>query len=203
MRSTLFAGAIALSLVQPLRAQESLALAAPAPVGVRMTVDRAAPRTVLLKAAYQVRLVSDWPQLSANGLSCINGGQEVLEGRIIQNDAGDYQGQLTRKATIRFCGMHGGTDGACALTLTSDGTVSARGSVMTDGSKVPQVELRWFAPEGESEALVEGDCSSQFNDSVRRLYLGASHSLEFPLPIAGEGRRTMRLEDYGWIVDVR
>lgn len=205
MRSTLIAGAIALALTQPLGAQEALAFAAAPPNGGRMTVGGAPPRTALLKAAYQVRLVSDWPQLSAGGLSCVNGGQEVLEGRLIQNEAGEYSGQLMRKATIRFCGVHGGSQSACALTLTSEGTVSARGGVILSGrdSKEPTVELRWFAPEGDSQALVEGDCSVQFNDSVRRLYLGASHSLEFPLPAATEGGRTMRLDEYGWIVDVR
>lgn len=203
MRSTLFAGAMALAFIQPLRAQESLAFATVPHTGVRMTVDGGAPRNALLKASYQVRLVSDWPQLSAGGLSCVNGGQEVLEGRLIQNPAGEYTGQLTRKATILFCGVHAGAASSCALTLTSDGTVSARGAVLESGPKEAEVELRWFAPDGSAQAVVEGDCSPQFNDSVRRLYLGASHSLEFPLPAATEPGRTVRLDDYGWIVDVR
>ncbi len=203
MRRTLIAGVIALAATRPLSAQESLALAAPPLAGTRMTVARVAPRTALLKAAYQVRLVSDWPQLSDGGLGCVNGGQEVLEGRLIQSPEGAYSGQLTRKASIRFCGVHGSAASVCTLTLTSEGTVSARAGVLTDGADKARVELRWFAPTGAAEALVEGDCSPQFNESVRRLYLGASHSVEFALPAAGEGPRTMRLDDYGWIVDVR
>lgn len=51
--------------------------------------------------------------------------------------------------------------------------------------------------------MVEGDCTAEFSDKVKKLYLGASHSLEFTLPPAGEARRTMVLDDYGWIVDVQ
>lgn len=203
MRRTLITGAIALALTQPLGAQEALAFASPAYEGIRVTVEEPAPRTALLKAAYQLRLVSDWPQLSVGSLTCVNGGQEVLEGRVIQNPAGQYTGQLTRKASIRFCGVHGGIQTECALTLTSDGTVSARAAVISTGPGEAQVELRWFSPSGASDAAVEGDCSPQFNEAVRRMYLGASHSVEFDLPLANEGRRTMRLDDYGWIVDVR
>lgn len=159
----------------------------------------------MLKPAYQLRLVSDWPQLSGGGLGCVNGGQEVLEGQVSQTSSGDYAGQLTRKATIRFCGIHGSAAEACALTLTSAGVVTARGPVtpVSPNWSEPQIELRWFTPEGASQAVVEGDCSAQFNESVRRLYLTASHSVEFALPTAGQGPRTMRLDDYGWIVDVR
>lgn len=205
MRSSLFTGALVLAAALPLRSQEPVVLAAgPRDGDPPMVVSRAL-HAAMLKPAYHVRLVSDWPQLSAGGLGCVNGGQEVLEGRLTQTSDGDYRGQLTRKGTIRFCGVHGGSAAACALTLTSGGTVTARGVVTPTGPgwRDPQVELRWFAPDGTSEALVEGDCSTQFNDAVRRLYLSASHSLEFSLPTADQGRRTMRLDDYGWIVDVR
>jgi len=205
MRSPLFTGVLVFAAALPLHPQEPVALAAgPRDGDPPMIVSRAL-HAAMLKPAYRLRLVSDWPQLSGSGLGCVNGGQEVLEGKLTQTSDGDYTGQLTRRATIRFCGVHGGSPSACALTLTSVGTVTARGRVTPTGPgwSDPEIELRWFAPDGASDALVEGDCSSQFNDSVRRLYLTASHSLEFPLPTTDQGRRTMRLDDYGWIVDVR
>lgn len=201
MRRTLITGAIALALTQPLPAQEALAIAAPGRGELAVTGEGGGPRNALLKESYQLRLVSDWPQLTSGDLSCVNGGQEVLEGRLTRNPSGGYNGQLTRKATIRFCGVHGGSASSCALTLTSEGTVSALATALLPTGNL--VELRWFAPEGASQVLVEGDCSAQFNDSVRRLYLGASHSVEFGLPGVSEGSKTVRLDDYGWIVDVR
>jgi hypothetical protein len=205
MCRTMLPVALAVLLASPVAAQQSLALGAgpsdrdPSPV-----VNRAL-HAAMLKPQYQLRLMSDWPQLSGGGLGCVNGGQEVLEGRLVQRSDGGYAGQLVRKATIRFCGAHGPAQEACALTLTSEGTVRARGEVFSTavGWTTPEVELRWQAIEGASDAVVEGDCTSEFSESVRRMYLGASHSLEFPLPLAGEGRRTTRLDDYGWIVDVQ
>jgi hypothetical protein len=205
MRRTMLPVVLALLLSSPVAAQRSLALGAgprdrdPSPVVSH------ALHAAMLKPLYQLRLVSDWPQLSGGGLGCVNGGQEVLEGRLVQRSDGGYAGQLIRKATIRFCGVHGAAQEACALTLTSEGTVSARGEVFPAGAgwTTPEIELRWQAMEGAADAVVEGDCTSGFSESVRRMYLGASHSLEFPLPLAGEGRRTTRLDDYGWIVDVK
>lgn len=199
--------ALVLALVSaaPLTAQAPQVLAAGPRNSDPPAVVSHALHAAMLKPAYQVKLVSDWPQLSGGGLGCVNGGQEVLEGKVTQTSSGDYAGQLSRKATIRFCGVHGSAAEACALTLTSAGTVTVRGVVtpVSAGWSDPQIELRWFAPEGASQAVVEGDCSAQFNESVRRLYLSASHSLEFALPTADQGPRTVRLDDYGWIVDVR
>lgn len=196
---------LALSIAPSLGAQSPVVLAAGPRNGDPPAVVMRALHAAMLEPAYQVRLVSDWPQLSSGGLGCVNGGQEILEGTLVQNSSGDYDGRLVRRATIRFCGVHGSAAEACALTLTSAGTVSARGVVTPTGSGWSDalIALRWFAPEGASEAVVEGDCSAQFNESVRRLYLAASHSVEFLLPAAGEGPRTMRLDDYGWMVDVR
>ena len=205
MRWTVLPFALALSAVAPLEAQQPLVLAAGPHDHDPLPLVSAALHAAMLKPSYQLRLVSDWPQLSGGGLGCVNGGQEVLEGELAQTSDGGYSGQLVRKATIRFCGVHGAAREACALTLTSAGTVSARGEVTpaAPGWSTQEIELRWHAAEGSSDAVVEGDCSTQFNDSVRRLYLGASHSVAFPLPAAGEGRLTRRLDDYGWIVDVR
>jgi hypothetical protein len=135
----------------------------------------------------------------------VNGGQEVLDGTLIQRSGGNFTGEFTRQATIRFCGIHGDAQQACALTLTSNGTVEARGEVqpVAPGWVDPLVTLRWSAAEGESTVAIEGDCTPAFNAALRAMYLGVSHALEFSLPLAGEEPRTMRLEDYGWIVDIR
>lgn len=196
---------LALGSAAPLAAQEPTVLAAGLPGAEPPLVVVNALHAAMLKPAYQVKLVSDWPQLSAGGLGCVNGGQEVLEGKLVQTSSGDYAGQLVRKGTIRFCGVHGGAAQACALTLTSAGTVYARGAVVptTNGWANPVVTLRWSSPDGSSEAVVEGDCSAQFNEAVRRLYLSVSHSVEFALPTADQGPSTVRLDDFGWIVDVR
>ena len=205
MRRTVLPFALALIAAAPLEAQQSPVLAAGPHDGDPLPLVNNALHAAMLKPVYELRLVSDWPQLSGGGVGCVNGGQEVLEGRLTQTSDGGYTGQLVRRATIRFCGVHGAALEACALTLTSAGTVTARGAVTpaAPGWSTPEIALRWYAAEGASDAVVDGDCSTQFNDSVRRLYLGASHSLEFALPAAGEGRMTRRLDDYGWIVDVR
>jgi hypothetical protein len=157
-----------------------------------------------LAPAYTLNLVSDWPQLSV-GATCFNGGQEVLDGTLTRTGSGSYAGRLERRATILFCGVHGGAASACALTLTSSGPVEAKGELLADGADgaAPVVELTWSAAAGASEVAIHGDCPARFNDSLRRMYLGVSHTLEFPLPLAGEGARTVHLEDYGWIVEAR
>ena len=205
MRRTVLPFALVVFAAVPLEAQQSLVLAAGPHDHDPLPLVSNALHAAMLKPVYQLRLVSDWPQLSGGGIGCINGGQETLEGRLIQTSDGGYAGQLVRQATIRFCGVHGAARDACALTLTSAGTVSARGAVtpVGPGWGSAEIALRWQAAEGASDAVVEGDCSAGFNDAVRRLYLGASHSLEFPLPTAGEDRLTVRLDDFGWIVDVQ
>lgn len=205
MRRTALPFAFALMLAPPLAAQAPLPLAAGPEAGDPLPMVNAALHAAMLKPSYEVRLVSDWPQLSGGGLDCLNGGQEVIEGRLVQTSDGGYTGRLVRRATIRFCGIHGAAQEACALTLTSAGEVTARGEVTPEGPgwSAAAMELRWHTAAGASDAAVEGDCSAQFSQAVRGMYLGASHSLEFPLPLAGESRRTIRLDDYGWIVDVR
>lgn len=202
-RTALFV--LALGSAAPVAAQQATLLAAGLPGAESPAAVTRALHAAMLKPAYQVKLVSDWPQLSAGGVGCVNGGQEVLEGKLVQTSSGDYTGQLVRKGTIRFCGVHAGVAEVCALTLTSAGTVTARGAVapIGNGWTSPVVTLRWSSPEGSSEAVVEGDCSAQFNEAVRRLYLSVSHSVEFLLPTADQGPSTVRLDDFGWIVDVR
>lgn len=157
-----------------------------------------------LAASYTLNLVSDWPQLSVGG-ACFNGGQEALDGTLTRTAGGSYAGQLERRATILFCGVHGTAASACALTLSSRGPVEATGEILPSAAPddAPVVQLAWSAAPGASEITILGDCPEAFNDSLRRMYLAVTHSLEFPLPLAGEGARTVRLEDYGWIVEAR
>jgi hypothetical protein len=205
MRCTpfLLATLLRLALVPSASAQATIALVLDASVpGGEQGEYRRGPGAGLA-TSYTLSLASDWPQLSAGGSGCMNGGQELLSGTLNRNGEGAYSGQLERRATIYFCGAHGAAQSACALTLSSTGPVQAEGHLLpaTRGS-APVVELRWAAA-GASDVTISGDCAPSFNASLRRLYLGVTHALEFPLPLAGEGPRSMRLEDYGWIVDVQ
>ncbi len=193
LRPTLFLAPLFL-LTAPMAAQGRLVLAArtPLPERVSKTVNP-------LRAAYQVRLTSDWPHYTA-GAGCVNGGEELLTGTLQATSAG-YAGILRRTATIRFCGSHGQASDACALTLTSSGPVDATALVYAAGESA-MLLVSWKAPDGAGEATVSGDCAPVFEDSVRRLYFSVAHSLEVPLP-AGSGGHTVRLEDYGWIAEVR
>jgi hypothetical protein len=49
---------------------------------------------------------------------------------------------------------------------------------------------------GSQAAVMEG-CA------LRQMYLTVTRRAEFPLPTAGEGPRTERLENYPWIVELR
>ncbi|MEO8138581.1 MAG: hypothetical protein ABI742_02990 [Gemmatimonadota bacterium] len=200
--SILLITALRLALVPSLAAQAPAALAiGPRNLDRALGANREGPGTALA-SAYTLNLVSDWPQLSADGSACVNGGQETLRGAITRTTDGHYVGQLERRATILFCGVHGAAQDACALTLTSEGPVEAEGHVLPSeaAGSAPLVELQWASAEDPSDVVIEGDCAPGFNESLRRLYIGVTHTLEFPLPLAGP--RTIRLEDYGWIVDV-
>ncbi|HTS88137.1 MAG TPA: hypothetical protein VMG41_06555 [Gemmatimonadales bacterium] len=191
-----------LTLTSGLSAQ-ALAAGAVAP-GLGGPVSRAI-LAAELKPAYEIHLVSDWPQLGTGGGGCVNGGQEVLDGTIELTSGGNYVGQLRRSARISFCGPHGNAANTCSLTLTSAGPVDANGEVRPVGSAwgEPVLELSWVtAPEG-TELQVGGDCSPAFNQALAKLYTGVAHSLEFALPVAGEGRQRERLDEYGWIVEIR
>ncbi len=193
---------VAITLADTPLAAQALALAAGA--GPSMMVNRAL-LAAALKSTYSVHMVSAWPQLSMPNSTCVNGGEEVLEGTIEQTSGGNYVGSLQRRATIRFCGTHGPATEACSLTLRSVGPVAAQGEVQpfTRGWTNPTVELRWATAESGNDVTVEGDCAATFNESLRRMYLGVTHMVEFPLPVVGEGLRREELADYGWIVAVQ
>jgi len=170
--------------------------------GGRSVVNRAL-LAAALKPVYSVRLRSDWPELVSKDGRCRNGGNEVITGALELTSGGDYRGTLAREATIWFCGTHGPAMEACSLTLRSAGPVAARGEVepARGGWTTPLLSLEWVAPEG-TVVHVEGDCQPAFTESLRRLYLGVTHMIEFQLPVAGEGSRTEHLEE-GWNVEVQ
>lgn len=192
-RPTLFLYTLFL-LAAPMAAQGPLALAARTPLP-----ERASNRVNPLPAVYQVRLTSDWPQYTT-GAGCVNGGEELLTGTLHSTAAG-YAGTFRRTATIRFCGGHGQASEACTLTLTSSGPVAATARVYSDGGS-PMLLLHWAAPEEGGATTVSGDCLPAFEESVRRLYLTVAHTLEVPLPASPAGH-AVRLDDYGWIVEIR
>lgn len=157
------------------------------------------PRGVALASTYQVRLTSDWPQYAA-APTCVNGGEETLTGTLVVGDDGHYRGQLYRSALIRFCGSHA-TAEACSLALASTGPVEAEAIVRRD-PEGHHWELRWSAPPGATATTVSGSCAPEFGAALQRLYLSVSHALEVPLPGDLTGH-PVRLEDYGWIVELR
>lgn len=160
--------------------------------------------TAALKPEYKVSLTSNWPELRASDGSCVNGGREVLTGRLRQTSGGNYVGKLLRRASIQFCGAHGAATERCSLTLESEGAVAANGEVrpFLVGWARPMVALRWVSLSEDNDVIVSGDCPPAFNQALRRMFLGVTHLLEFELPTAGEDRLAQRLDDYGWIVEV-
>lgn len=196
---------IQLTAASPQAAGAQLTLSAGAHDGEPRAIVNRALLAAALKPVLTIRLVSNWPQLTAADGSCLNGGQETLSGTLELGSGGNYLGTLRRQAEIRFCGTHGAARDGCALTLTSVGPVSARGEVrpFTAGWTNPVLELRWATVPNESEVHIEGNCTPAFNEALHRLYLGVTHAIEFQVPVAGEERLSDRLEDYGWLVDVR
>jgi hypothetical protein len=202
-RSLLVVALVALPAPVVAQAQLALAAGADVPGGPSAVVSRAL-LAAALKPKYQLRLTSDWPQLAAADGSCLNGGEEFLEGGVELTSGGEYLGTLTRTTTIHFCGSHGLARDACTLTLRSKGPVVARGEVQARpaGWANPVLELGWSTVPDGSEVMLDGDCTPSFNEALRRMYLGVSHRLEFSLPAAGEAGRRERLDDYGWEVEV-
>jgi hypothetical protein len=153
-------------------------------------------------ATYHVRLESAWPQL-AGAEGCENGGDETVEGTLIRTPNGDYTGTFTRRTHLLFCGAHAASGEACTLVLDGEGPVEAHGFV-TEDERSPSrraVRVTW-APEASHTAEVRGECAADFKQGVRQMYLSVRHGAEFPLPAAGAGRSSERLEDYAWVVEV-
>lgn len=190
---------------RPLGALGGYALATPArplpPLVARAVVG------AMLASRYELHVVSDWPQYGIPGTSCVNGGQEVLNGTLSRLEGDSYGGTLERRTTIRFCGSHGqAQDQACSLTLTSHGPVEARGEVIPGAGPGPgaTLALRWTTPADAApdDIAIEGTCAPAFTARLRALYQGVSHAMEVPVPLLGEAPTLVRLEQ-GWIVEAR
>jgi hypothetical protein len=63
------------------------------------------------------------------------------------------------------------------------------------------VRVEW-APAPGHAAVVTGACPAAFKDALRGMYLNTRHGAEIPLTTAGAGRRTERLENYAWTVEL-
>ena len=166
--------------------------------------DGRAPAPAALKSAYRVRLTSTWPQ-EVEGAGCRNGGEETLEGELTRHADGSYTGTLHRRTELLFCGTHGSPGvmeaTGCAVRLTGEGAVAARGVILADGSAPSGqgMRLTWTPAVGH-EAVVAGPCAPAFKRALKAMYLATVHAAEFPVTTVGSGPRSERLENYAWTV---
>jgi hypothetical protein len=163
------------------------------------------PARPALKPIYHVRLTSTWPQ-DAGG-ACLNGGEESIEGTLTRQADGTYTGTFARRTELLFCGVHGSRrdseTAACELALTGQGDVNATGVVRDDEASPSGQEVRLvWTPAPAHAASVRGACASAFKQAIKEMYLSTPHAAEFPLPPAGAGPRTERLENYAWKVEL-
>ena len=174
----------------------------PAQTALAVSAEPAVPRPAAeLKAAYHLRLQSTWPQETDTVDQCSNGGEETVSGTLTRTAEGGYTGNLTRRTRLLFCGSHGAAADRCQLTLEGTGTVEMMGEVVGDDTSPSGRALRvqWI-PDSAHQATVKGACPAAFKTAVQQMYLSTRHGVEFPLPAAGEGPRTERLENYAWSV---
>jgi hypothetical protein len=104
---------------------------------------------------------------------------------------------------ILFCGAHGAGGDACAIVLEGNGEVAMTGVVVPDETSPSGRALRvWWRPSLTHRAAVRGACSADFKGAVEDMYLSVRHGAEFPVPEAGTGKHTERLENYAWTVEI-
>lgn len=181
----------------------ALALTAFAVTTVFALGDRPArPRPAALKNEYRIHLQSTWPQLPGGSADCFNGGEETLDGTLVANADGTYGGTFERHTRLLFCGAHGPAAQSCALTLKGEGAVVMTGVVTDDDLSASGRSLRVeWTPAPANQAVVSSVCPTAFKNALERMYLTTRHAVEFPLT-TGEGRRTERLENYAWRVEL-
>jgi hypothetical protein len=159
-------------------------------------------RPTTLADAYHLTLRSAWPQLGNND-DCRNGGDEMVEGTLTRNPDGTYAGTFDRRTLLLFCGAHASTGEACELVLEGTGRVAMSGVVVAEGASPGGSALRLsWRPMPAHGATVRGACSADFKRSVEAMYLTVRHGAEVMLPVPGMGRRTERLENYAWTVEI-
>ena len=201
---TPLAAALALAGLTPMAGS---AQSAPSSRPIALSLaDGPVPARPALKPVYHVRLTSTWPQDAAAG-GCRNGGEETIEGTLTREADGNYTGTFARRTELLFCGAHGShpdaETAACELALTGQGDVSATGVVRDDASSPSGQEVRLvWTPAPGHQASVHGACAPAFKQAMKEMYLSTPHAAEFPLPPAGAGPRTERLENYAWEVEL-
>ena len=200
---TPLAAALALAGLTPTAGGAQSALGSPT-IALSLA-DAPMPARPALKPVYHVRLTSTWPQEAAGG--CRNGGEETIEGTLAREADGTYTGTFARRTELLFCGAHGSHQdtgaAACELALTGQGDVSAIGVVRDDKASPSGQEVRLvWTPAPAHQASVRGACDPAFKQAMKEMYLSTPHAAEFPLPPAGAGPRTERLENYAWKVEL-
>lgn len=156
-----------------------------------------------LADAYHLRLESAWPQATAAGEACRNGGDEIVDGVLRRGVDGVYRGSLDRRTVLLFCGAHGSDGRACQLVLEGDGKVAMTGYVVPDGASPSGSALRLsWRPSRSHGATVRGVCSADFKRAVEAMYRSVTHGAEVAVPAAGAEKRRERLENYAWTAEV-
>jgi hypothetical protein len=196
-RLSRLAALLALGGLSPrvLPAQTALALSTERPVAPRPAADP--------KAAYRLRLQSTWPQETDTVDGCRNGGEETVSGTLTRTAAGGYTGTLTRRTRLLFCGSHGPAADRCQLTLEGNGMVGMTGEVVGDDTSPSGRALRvQWTPDSSHQATVKGACPAGFKTAVQQMYLSTPLGVVFPRRAGGAPRRTERLENYAWSVEL-
>jgi hypothetical protein len=163
------------------------------------------PSTGALKSEYRIRLTSAWPQYGDAAGDCLNGGQEVLEGTLIRTNDGGYTGAFTRTSGLSFCGTHSGAPEVCSLSLNGHGLAGVAAYLVESRATADEgrrIELVWRPRAIGNTVSVRGTCPVDFNQALQSMWLGATHAVDFVLPVSGAGRQVISLEDYGWVVEI-
>ncbi len=153
----------------------------------------------VLRAEYRVRLTSAWPVYPGESERCNNRGEEVLEGTLVRVADRSYAGRFRRETRLGFCGTHGvWQPEPCGLRLSGWGVAAVEAIASADGR---ELQLHWTPVREDTEVLVSGSCSAEFQDGLREMYLTAPHAIELPLPRTADPL-TETLDDYGWVARV-
>ncbi|MGH7526813.1 MAG: hypothetical protein ACREMX_08915, partial [Gemmatimonadales bacterium] len=153
-----FGGALVLSgLIAASSAGQTIAYGEPLP----------RPGPAALEDGYRLRLRSAWPQLRSGEGNCLNGGDEVVEGRLTRTGDRTYAGSFARRTRLLFCGSHGEKAGACELILDGEGRVDLRAVVLDDEASPSgrTVQVAWDPAAGHA-ATVRGACPAGFKEQV-------------------------------------
>ena len=171
-------------------------------VRVRALTSVPTPRPpAVLRPSYHLRMESAWPAPDGETDACNNRASESLVGWLRRVAANRYEGRFVRETRLGFCGRHGTAVQACGAVLRGNSEVGVVGEVTAGAAGRPAIALFWQPIPGTTRIRVEGSCPPKFTEALEAMYRGAVHSVDFPVPDAGP--RRMRLDDYGWTLDIR